>query len=247
MNLPFFLKYNRGINFVFCLFVFNSSYAYGQFGHIHDSDGYVNIRDAASVKSPVVHKLLNNNVVYLIEPTGNWGEVMFLKNQGKGSGFVYLDRIKQMDTYSTIPFKKTANGITVFEDKLVRVTLTESVFHINKHQLTYAPTEGHFLQKIDGKTMYGTDGNIPNTGYNGIEIMLNDALIRLPKRAYEDLFEPNFESTQVNYNAAKDIVYIQSINSDGAGSYSVLWVIDKGTYAGRYIGGLNLDELIFEL
>lgn len=240
------MKSKRGITFVFTLFVLHSSFGYGQFAEVKDPDGYVNIRDTGSVKSPVVHQLSNNNVVYLIEPVGNWGEVMFLKKEGKVSGFVYLNRIKLLDTYTTVSFKKSANGIAVFEDKLLRVTITESVFHKNKHPLTYAPTEGQLLQKIDGKTIYGTDGNIPNTTYNGIEIKLNNASIHLPERAYNDLFEPNIESTQVNYNLAKDTLYIQSINSDGAGSYSVLWVIEKGQYAGRYIGGLNLDELIFE-
>lgn len=57
----------------------------------------------------------------------------------------------------------------------------------------------------------------------------------LPKNALEGLYEPALNNTQVNYDKQNDILYIQAMNSDGAGSYEVVWKIEKGTYKERYI------------
>ena len=51
--------------------------------------------------------------------------------------------------------------------------------------------------------------------------------IYLPKEALKNLFEPNSYSTSAHYDEANDILYIDSLNSDGAGSYEVLWIIEK--------------------
>ena len=57
----------------------------------------------------------------------------------------------------------------------------------------------------------------------------------MPKKSIQNLYEPNLEYTSVNYNEKKNIVYIQSRNSDGAGSYAVIWIIEKGKLQNRFI------------
>ena len=42
-------------------------------------------------------------------------------------------------------------------------------------------------------------------------------------------------SAEVNYDAANDTFYIQTMNSDGAGSYLVVWKVEKGVYKDRLV------------
>jgi hypothetical protein len=39
----------------------------------------------------------------------------------------------------------------------------------------------------------------------------------------------------VNYDNINDIIYIQSMNRDGAGAYGVIWKIEKGIYKAKFI------------
>jgi hypothetical protein len=57
----------------------------------------------------------------------------------------------------------------------------------------------------------------------------------LPKAALQGLFEPAIYSAEVNYDIANDTFYIQTINSDGAGSYLVVWKVEKGVYKDRLV------------
>jgi hypothetical protein len=51
----------------------------------------------------------------------------------------------------------------------------------------------------------------------------------------ENLYEISLANTKAHYDKANDILYIQSMNSDGAGSYEVIWKIEKGIYKNRFI------------
>ena len=89
------------------------------------------------------------------------------------------------------------------------------------------------LDKIDNLQIFGTDGNIPKREYKSIKIEIDNVKIELPKNAIKNLFEPNLESSTVNYDKINDILYISSMNSDGAGGYLIIWIIEKKSYRNR--------------
>lgn len=73
----------------------------------------------------------------------------------------------------------------------------------------------------------------PKKEYKSIKIEINKIKIELPKVALRNLFEPNLYNSKANYNEKEDILYIHSSNSDGAGSYEVIWIIEKIKYKSR--------------
>jgi len=65
--------------------------------------------------------------------------------------------------------------------------------------------------------------------------MIDNQKIEIPASALENLYEPNLENTEAFYDDKNDILYIASMNSDGAGGYNVLWVIEKRQYKTRHV------------
>lgn len=65
--------------------------------------------------------------------------------------------------------------------------------------------------------------------------MIDYKTIELPKNSFDDLFEPSLYNTKINYDKKNNILYITSSNSDGAGGYEIVWVIEKGKYKERKI------------
>ena len=96
------------------------------------------------------------------------------------------------------------------------------------------------LEYINNKKYWGTDGEIPKTEYKSIEIYIGIKNSR-PEIAIDNLFETSLYNTQVNHDKTNDVLYIQSMNSDGAGSYEVIWKIKKGVYKERYIAWVRLE------
>lgn len=51
----------------------------------------------------------------------------------------------------------------------------------------------------------------------------------------DGLYEPSIYSAEVNYDKTNGTFYIQTMNSDGAGSYEVIWKVEKGVYKERLV------------
>ena len=81
--------------------------------------------------------------------------------------------------------------------------------------------------------IFGTDGNIPKREYKSIQIEINNVKIELPNIALKNLYEPSLYNSKASYDEKKDILYILLSNSDGAGSYEIIWIIEKKKYKNR--------------
>ncbi|MCV2484144.1 hypothetical protein OD917_04355 [Flavobacterium sp. SH_e] len=65
--------------------------------------------------------------------------------------------------------------------------------------------------------------------------MIDNNTIELPKNSFDDLFEPTLFNTRAYYDTKSNILYITSSNSDGAGGYEIVLVIEKSQYKERKI------------
>lgn len=219
---------------LFCQFVVAQDIE-GSFAVINDKDGYVNVRKEKSVHSKVLKKLDNNTLIFVFvydkAHDGNW---IYADNEG----YIYNDRVKWIHNFPQID-KGIAKGNTiVFEGKEIQVALSTEKFDKNKHSFKYHKEYHDIIEKIDGKTFFGTDGNMPKEAYKSIEVKIRGKQVSIPKSAYDDLYEPTFytEHNSIYYDKELDSYYIVATNSDGAGTYMVCWQIEKGIYKGRKIG-----------
>lgn len=216
---------------ILLLLAFNISFS--QFGIINDPDGNVNVRNSAGKSNKIIDKLDNGAIVYGYEPDGNWVNIDYKKGKENLNGYVYKDRIIDLTNFTKIPVRENKNGIIKLENNNVKVAIAEIAFNPKNHKLKYNSENPTILESIDDQVIFGTDGNVPKRKYKSIEIEIDKILINLPETALKNAFEPNLEETMVNYDSANDILYIQSLNSDGAGGYVILWVIEKKKFKTR--------------
>ncbi len=208
--------------------------AFAQFAVIKDNDGYVNVRSEASKGNNISDQLKNGFVVYCFEPEKNWINIDYSKNNKDLSGYLYKDRVKYLSDFEKIPLVKETKTKVIFQKGDLTISIESKSFESNTAKLIFSKDKS-FLEKINGKQFWGTDGGIPKTAFKTITVAIGTKTIELPKNAFEDLFEPNLSSTRINYDKSSDTLYISSTNSDGAGSYELVWIIEKGQYKERKV------------
>lgn len=221
----------KRILYLFLLLNFNLCFS--QFGIINDPDGFVNVRSSAQKGNNISDKLENGFIVYYFEPQGNWVNIDYKKNGKELNGYIYKDKIKTITYFTTIPLKSNNGGIAKLENGSVKIEISETKFIKEKHKLKFFKGNPNQLEKIDNLQIFGTDGEVPKREYKSIKIDINNIKIELPNSALKNLFEVSLHNSKANYDAKNDILYISSSNSDGAGGYEIIWVIEKKKYKYR--------------
>ena len=196
-------------------------------------DGSANIRSSAEKGNNISDKLENGFIVYCFEPEGNWVNIDYKKNGKELNGYIYRDRIKYITDFTNIPLKSNISGKVKLENENVKIEISETKFIKEKHKLKFYKNKKTQLDKIDNLQIFGTDGNIPKREYKSIQIEINNVKIGLPNIALKNLYEPSLYNSKANYDEKNDVLYILSSNSDGAGSYEIIWIIEKKKYKNR--------------
>jgi hypothetical protein len=212
-----------------------STFLSGQFAIINDKDGFSNVRNSIKTGINIIDKLPNGHFVYCLETKGNWISIDYTKNNKEFSGQIYKDKLKLISDFPEIKISNNENNKAILSKDSMKIIVSVKKFERSKYKLSFFKENKDQLQYVNNKQYWGTDGEIPKTEYKSIEIYIGTKKILLPKIALENLFEINLDNTQVNYDKTNDILYIQSMNSDGAGNYEVIWKIARGIYKDRYV------------
>ena len=243
INSSFRMESGIKINYVckfcyllFMVFILNSTGVFAQFAVVNDKDGYVNVRNSPKVeRNNIIDTLHNGSFVFVMEETnnGNWVNIDF---RNICNGYIYANRIKYISDYKNIALEFEDHNKGIFKDNNISVEIKIREFNKSKHTINYTNNESsNFISTIDDEKFWGTDGDIPKNEYDYISITRNNLKYFLPSEAIKNLFEPSLNWTKVNYDKENDILYIRSMNSDGAGAYNVIWRIEKGIYKERAV------------
>lgn len=213
--------------------ILSSNLCFSQFAIVHDADGYVNVRNTPKTGKNISEKLDNGFVVYAFEPQGNWINVDYKKNGKELHGYIYKDKINYISDYKNIPMQSNLNGKVILADKAIKIEITETQFIKANHKLKFLSNSPSILEKIDNLTIFGTDGNIPKREYRSITVEIENEKIAIPASALQNLYEPTLEYTAANYDEVNNILYLHSSNSDGAGGYEILWIVENNKFKSR--------------
>lgn len=218
--------------FLFLLCFLNS---FGQFAIVNETDSFLNVRKEGLKNSEVIDKLKNGQLIYCFENKGNWTNIDYTKNGKELNGYIYKDRFKFVSEFTPLIISnETETSVTLKKDS-IEVTITQSKFDKKKHKFKYVKQYSDQITLIDNKKYRGTDGEMPTTQFEKIEIKIGSKTIVLPENALDGLYQPGIYNAKVNYDKTTDILYIQTMNSDGAGAYFVIWKVVKGIYEDRLI------------
>lgn len=217
----------------FIILLFLNTHA--QFAIIADKDGYVNVRTDKEAGNKITDTLKNGHLIFCFEDTGNFTNIDYSRNNKKLNGFVYKDRYTLISSYRSIPTVKEGTNIVTLSKDSIEVVIIQKSFDKRQHKYSYLREAKDQIELINNKVYWGTDGGMPIFEYSSVAIKIGRKIFQLPKQAINNLFEPNLYNTEVNFDADNNILYIQSMNSDGAGAYHVIWKIENGIYKERYI------------
>lgn len=132
-----------------------------------------------------------------------------------------------------VPLIKSDQRYSLFQKDSFQVIITTGTFNKSKHKIQYVDK---YVVKIDNKPFWGTDGGLPTRTINSVYIIIGKDTISIPTTKMNDLYNPNLFATNVYFSRDRKRLYIDMINSDGAGGYEVTWIIQDKKYSRRVIG-----------
>jgi hypothetical protein len=100
----------------------------------------------------------------------------------------------------------------------------------------------YWIGRIDGRIIYGTDGELPRTEISKFIVSWNGHPVKIPKSLYSDCFEPHLSNisyetpiirTVESENGSSVLIHMQG--SDAGGSYEVWWIISRDGKHSRFI------------
>ena len=208
---------------------------FGQLGIILDKKGSVNVRKSPEVSNNVIDTLKNGQVVFCFEEEGEWRPIDYDLSTENKNGYVHKSRIKLIENFDKIPQSIITDSTIEFKKDSIKIEVSKTKFipknnNLQYHKENISKNEIGWLEKINGKEIWGTDGNIPKNQYGKFELTLGKDKFHLP---IENLYEPNLDFTTVNFDSTNRTIYISALNSDGAGAYEVLWIIENGKFKQR--------------
>ncbi len=206
-----------------------------QFFIVDDNDGYVLVRATADKSGKVIDTLYSADMFFVFEQVGNWCNVDYGARDSSKSGFIYYNRLKKISNYTVIPKVLVKGNTVILEKDSLRIALRQTPFVKKGHRYTYSKINHGHLEKIDGHSFWGQDGGMPGRHYKDILLISSGDTMALPSSAIFDLYEPNSFYTKAYLDAYNDRLFIESSNSDGAGAYSVIWLIENGRYKNRLV------------
>ena len=208
------------ISLIFLSLTFFIQNLNSQLAVIEDPDGFTNVRQEPNGNSKIIYKLLESEIFSYFEGNSKngWIEVSISKNKfdlycyESGNyliGYIHESRFQPIEN---LP-KYKGNNFT-FQYDLQKFYAGDKIIE----------KEGNWVKKINGRSFYGTDGGLPTTEINGINILIDGQKIEVSSALYEDLYECN-NNFNVN-KIGKDFI-ISQWNSDGAGGFIIAWVLNK--------------------
>lgn len=218
----------------FCIF---SHTLFGQFGIIADKDGFVYVRKSPNVSSTIIDTLTNEQIVYCFEAEGEWFPTDYDFSGQSKSGYIHNSRVKFIGNFDKITSDNLTDSTISFKKDSIILIVTRTSFNPKNNKLQYhkvdnSNNEMSYLEKINGKAIWGTDGNVPKNQYGQITLTLGKYKINLP---IDNLYEPTIDYTTVNIDTKNRTIYISALNGDGAGGYVVLWIIENGVFKERIL------------
>jgi hypothetical protein len=112
-----------------------------------------------------------------------------------------------------------------------RVEVVTHGFSMKRHHSIGHSSDGQVIS-IDGKWPYGDDGFLPRVEILSFRVWLDDKEIRIPRKRWQSFYEFTLSSaTARRLSADGTHLHFDTPESDGAGSYVVIWDIYRN---GRY-------------
>lgn len=216
----------------------NSIISFCYFAKIIDKDGYVYVREKENKNSKIIGQLKSGHVIFIPEDLGtNWLNINYRDDNKELSGYIHRSRVKYINTLENVPMADYDNTFVNFYLRNISINIKTGTFNKESFDTKYFSKDEKGFDKYKGRFMLGTDGyaNEAKTFYKSITISIGNYTIKIPETDLQDLFNANNGYTECYFDKTDKTLYIHLTNSDGAGSYVVLFIIKNGIYKRRQV------------
>ena len=214
------------------LLITNFSYSQDyQFAIIHDKDGFTNIRHSPDLKAKILGTVKNNELIFVFDDEDNkdWYDMA----SSNLKGFIHKSRVKNLTIFLKIESSNQNENNIRFKFNNSEINIISEKFDLKKYSVQR--NKQGFVEKLNNKIFYGTDGDLPKTALKSVTFKINNKAIFINKNQLDDLFEPNFDNTKVFFDVSKQTIYLTMNNSDGAGAYAVAWSFKPNDTPKRFV------------
>ncbi len=231
--------------FLFLLSIFGHAFlASGQFAVIRDPDGFTNVRAGDSIKARVVGRPHDGEVVVTTFTQNGWTKVFYDPEKSYGGhpfeGFMHEDHLQSIENLPHIQDSdiKLKNGRLTLQNDSVSAQISTAPFRPKQHVLR-KDAHGN-VQTIDGKFAWGSGDSVPAQQVTGLTLTIRGQAVDIPASAWNDLYEPTLETSNVYFDTRTACLYIEMPANGGnsaSGAYAIVWVFKSGKYLTRYFNG----------
>ena len=218
------------------------SQTHADYGIIQDPDGFANVRTSDSLKSKVVDKLKNGEVVSCSFEQGERGDSSFCaalydSNGRVDFGFIHKSRVNFFNGFQKWKFIKTISNEAIYRsgENQIRIIVQPAQITIKD----FKKTEQSYTH-YKNKPFFGTDGGFPEDRMyqlREIHVLYNGKTTIIPQQNLEQYFFPNTPSakgglndheTAEIYSKGHDVYILNSLSNGGAAQYTMLLHIKDG-------------------
>lgn len=208
--------------------------SFGQSATIKDPDGWTNVREEPNSNSKVLKKVYEGEFFFWVSPDiggdseSEWVEVFIPRNKfsmednnissSTIKGYIHRSRIYPIEQ------------IPKYQGSDFHFEYVTQEFQTTGKVIQYVNGD---VYNINGRQIYGTDMSTPGNQVNEIIVRIGNENIQIHKIFFEDIFEcdNNFEVHKIG-----NLFVVNQWNSDGAGAYEIVWVLDKSGIVQRLVG-----------
>ncbi|WP_338560939.1 SH3 domain-containing protein [Acinetobacter sp. KS-LM10] len=207
---------------------------HADYGIIQDKDGFVNVRESDSLKSKVVDKLNNGEIVSCSFEQGDASFCFGLYEQ-KGhtySGFIHTSRVSFFNGFQKWKFIRTISNEAIYQSGQNQIRIIVRPAQVTT--MDFKKT-GQSYTHYRNKAFFGIDGDLPIKGKSyhlyEIKITYNGKITIIPQQNLEHYFFPNttlaegglqdYEMAEI-YSKGNDLYILNSLANGGAAQYTML-------------------------
>lgn len=223
------------------------------FAVIHDPDGSSNVRGGD--KHEVVDRLMTDQVFAVrgvVDGDGwqDWYWIDYpdysLASQGfekfihkTKDGMLHKSRVKaitDLPQWKNSHFPKDSLLVCRHATGNIQLEIAYTRFNVKDH--VYSRNVDGAIEKIDGSEPWGIDGYVYDdlTAIKSIRLIAGASIYNFPAQAVKNLLMPT--TALRNFGVAEGgagVLFLYMSNSDGAGSYDVVWTIKDGKCRSQYL------------
>lgn len=229
------MSFYKFINFLVIFLLSLEVYA-KDFAFVDDKDGYVNVRESASLDSKVTYNLKNKEFVRCVS-TEESPKFCYVNSSNGKNGYVYKERLNFFKNYQKLELIEYRSERSIFQNKNLKIIFNAKKNNSKQKFKIFKSNSGKkvFLNNIE---VYGTDNSIPDGKFsqlNDILIQYKDKKIILEQNDLNGIFFPtkglnkHNEMADFQIFALKDEIYIfNTFNNGGAGEYNINFYLKNG-------------------